>query len=117
MVTHLSIPLRCVLCTVLGLPAIYAGYSVARYFGVSRASGADHFDASYRDLPMVDKGIFKYSSNSMYTFAFLAFWVIGIAAASWLAILAAAFSHAYIWIHYFCTEKPDMNLIYGRDVV
>ncbi len=66
---------------------------------------------------MVNKGIFKYSSNSMYTFAFLAFWVIGIAAASWLAIVAAAFSHAYIWIHYFCTEKPDMNLIYGGDVV
>ena len=22
-------------------------------------------------------------------------------------------SHAYIWVHYFCTERPDMRLIYG----
>jgi hypothetical protein len=111
---EISIPVRIIACTVVGLPALYAGYSVARYFGVSRASGADHFDTSYRDLPLVTEGIFKYSSNSMYVFAFLALWAIGIAAASWLAIVSAAFSHAYIWVHYFCTEKPDMGLIYGN---
>jgi len=29
------------------------------------------------------------------------------------ALVLAAFCHAYIWVHYFCTEKPDMKRIYG----
>ena len=57
------------------------------------------------------KGICKYTSNSMYSFAFLTFWAI--AGASWAALVVAAFSHLYIWVHYFCTERPDMKLIYG----
>ena len=27
-------------------------------------------------------------------------------------IVAAAVSHAYIWVHYLTTEKPDMEVIY-----
>ncbi len=30
------------------------------------------------------------------------------------ALTVAAFSHAYIWVHYFATEKPDMDFLYGR---
>jgi hypothetical protein len=29
------------------------------------------------------------------------------------ALLLAAFNHAYVWVHYFTTEKPDMGVIYG----
>jgi len=29
------------------------------------------------------------------------------------ALAAALFQHACIWVHYYCTEKPDMELIYG----
>jgi len=112
----LAIPVlvRIVLCTILALPAAYTFYSVVRYFGLARASGADHFDEAYRHMPMVQKGMFRYSSNAMYTYAFLIFWVIGIACASWASLVVAAFSHAYIWVHYFCTERPDMDLLYGK---
>lgn len=109
----LSIPARMILCLVLGVPATYALYSVVRYFGLDRAVGIDHFDASYRNVPFVKQGMFKYSSNSMYVFAFLILWVIAIAAASGCAIVVALFSHAYIWVHYFCTELPDIKSIYG----
>ena len=34
------------------------------------------------------------------------------AGASWAALVVAFFSHAYIWVHYLCTERPDMRLIY-----
>ena len=29
------------------------------------------------------------------------------------ALAAALFQHAYIWVHYYCTEAPDMDLIYS----
>ena len=104
---------RVVICVLLGLPAVYTFYSVVRYFGMARAAGIDHFDKSYRSKPFVKKGIFRYTSNSMYSFAFLIFWVIAIAGASWAALIVAIFSHAYIWVHYFSTERPDMKVIYG----
>jgi hypothetical protein len=109
-----EIPLvaRIITSVVLAIPAIYTLYSVARYFGIDRACGIDHFDPSYRNLPMVREGIFRYTGNAMYTFAFFLLWAIAIAAASWAALVVAVFSHAYIWVHYFCTERPDMQLIY-----
>jgi hypothetical protein len=110
---EMSMPARIVICVVLGLPAAYTLYSVVCYFGVARAAGVDHFDESYRNKPLVTEGIFKYTSNSMYSFAFLTLWVIAIAGASWAGLVVAAFSHAYIWVHYYCTERPDMRLIYG----
>ena len=30
-----------------------------------------------------------------------------------LALVAAAFNHLYIWVHYWSTERPDMARIYG----
>ena len=95
------------------IPAAYLGYSVARYFGIARAYGADHFDPAYRSLPIVREGIFRFSSNSMYVFGFLFLWVPGLWFGSVAALAFAAFSHAYIWVHYFATEKPDMQVIYG----
>ena len=109
----LSIPIRVVICVALGLPAVYALYSVVRYFGMARAAGKDHFDESYRSMPLVTKGIFRYTRNGMYSYAFLAVWAIAFAAASWAALVVALFSHAYIWVHYYCTEEADMNVIYG----
>lgn len=111
----LEIPnyLRAVLCLVLSIPAVYTFYSVARYFGFARASGGDHFDERFRSMPMVTSGMFRFSNNAMYTYAFLAFWIIAVAGASWSTFVVVAFSHTYIWVHYFCTERPDMKLIYG----
>ena len=108
----LSIPLRTGLTLATVLPGLYAGYSVARYFGMTRAAGADHFDPKYRDMPLVNQGIFRYTNNGMYVYAFLLFWAIAVGFDSSAALVVAAFSHAYIWVHYFATEKPDMEYLY-----
>ena len=39
---------------------------------------------------------------------FLTFWAIAIGFNSSAGIAVAAFSHAYIWVHFYSTEKPDM---------
>lgn len=104
---------RVVFTGLLLLPGGYAGYSVQRYFGAIRAAGADHFDPKYRDMPLVREGIFRFTSNGMYTYAFLLFWAIAVGLASSAALVVAAFSHVYIWAHYHATEKPDMRFLYG----
>ncbi|MEE8141672.1 MAG: methyltransferase, partial [Planctomycetota bacterium] len=112
-----SLPLpavvRVIVPLLLAVPAIYTLYSVARYFGFYRAMGADHFDPVYRSVPLVKEGIFRFTRHSMYSFGFLLFWLIAFAFASRAALVTSLFAHAYIWVHYFCTEKPDMELIYG----
>jgi protein-S-isoprenylcysteine O-methyltransferase Ste14 len=95
------------------IPAVYALWSVVRYFGLARALGGDHFRQKYREMPMVTKGAYKYSSNAMYAFVFLLFWAIALLTGSRAALASALFQHAYIWVHMFCTEEPDMRIIYG----
>ncbi len=94
------------------VPASYLFYSVKRYFGFRRALGLDHFDKSYRLLPKVREGIFRITPNGMYTFGFLLIWIPGLWFASTAALFAAMFNHLYIWVHYFATERPDMQRIY-----
>lgn len=101
------------LAVVLAVPTAYLMYSVIRYFGLRRALGADHFEAAYRTMPMVKQGIYRYTDNGMYAFGFLGLYIPGLAWASGLALWVALFSHAYVWVHYYCTEVPDMRAIYG----
>ncbi|MGI9220436.1 MAG: methyltransferase [Woeseiaceae bacterium] len=110
---HMPGVLQIGLTGVMTLLGVYTMYSVMRYFGPARASGADHFDARYRDMPLVKEGIFRYTSNGMYIYAFLLFWAIALGFASSAALAVAAFSHAYIWVHFYATEKPDMEFLYG----
>ncbi len=102
------------LLVLLTPPAVYMGFSVARYFGFRRAFGMDHFDETYRDKPFENRGIFRYTRNGMYWYGFCIFWIAAIACDSRLALLLAGFNHAYVWVHYHCTEKPDMRVIYGN---
>lgn len=102
-----------VVITILFLPGIYTMYSVKRYFGLIRAAGADHFDPTYRNIPLVKKGIFRFTRNGMYVYAFLLFWAIAVGFNSVAALTLAAFSHAYIWVHFYATEKPDMDYLYS----
>jgi hypothetical protein len=97
----------------LSVPSMYAFYSVKRYFGMTRAAGADHFESKYLNMPLVEEGIFRYTKNGMYLYAFLAFPAIAIGFNSSLALVVAAFSQAYIWVHFHATEKPDMEFLYG----
>lgn len=92
----------------------YTMYSVKRYFGFARASGIDHFDIRYRTMPFVNKGIFRFTDNGMYLYGFLLFWFIAIYFNSIAALSVTLFSHLYIWVHYYATEKPDMDFIYHQ---
>jgi len=103
---------RITVSVALMIPGIYAIYSVHRYFGLARAAGADHFEERYRHMPLVKNGIFRYTENGMYLYAFMCFWAIAIGFNSVAAFIVAAFSHVYIWVHFFATEKPDMEYLY-----
>ncbi|WP_420630302.1 methyltransferase [Candidatus Leptofilum sp.] len=105
--------LQIIVGLILLLPAFYTLWSLHKYFGMVRALGADHFREQYRQMPLVREGAFKYSSNAMYAFVFLIFWAIALLTGSLAALAAALFQHAYIWVHLYCTEEPDMRIIYG----
>lgn len=111
----LPFPLQAGVTALLIIPGVYAMYSVVRYFGMARASGADHFDSRYRGMPLVKEGIFRFTNNGMYFYAFLLFWAIAVGLNSSSALVVAAFSHAYIWVHFYATEKPDMDFIHGSN--
>ncbi|GAF90031.1 unnamed protein product, partial [marine sediment metagenome] len=64
-----------IIALALLVPILYLFYSLVKYFGMKRALGIDHFDARYRDKPLVRKGIFKYVNNSMYVFGLLILWL------------------------------------------
>ena len=93
--------------------AAYTMYSVRTYFSFDRAFGIDHFDDAYRTLPLERRGVFRLSPNAMYVFGFLTLWIPAFLFQSTAALIMAGFSHAYIWVHYFATERPDMRHIYG----
>lgn len=97
----------------LFIPAAWTIYSVERFFGPYRAAGADHFIVRYRTMPFERRGAFRYVPNAMYTLGFLLFWAIAVALASRAALVAAAYVHVVIWIHYLTLERPDMEVIYG----
>lgn len=96
------------------VPAVYLFYSVKRYFGFRRAFGIDHFDERYRSLPFVREGIFRYTRNGMYVYGFLILWAPALWFASLAALSVACFNHLYIWVHYFATERPDMEHVYAE---
>ncbi len=93
---------------------IYGMYSVGRYFGMNRAFGADHFFEEYRTLPRVDQGLFKYTSNAMYTYVLAITWVPALYLGSGYGFVAGLFNHLFVWVHYYFIEKPDMDYIYGQ---
>ena len=98
-----------VICPVI----LYSFYSVKEFFGIKRAFGLDHFDPETHKLPMVNKGMYKYVSNSMYWFALLILFLPGLFYASLSGLLIAGFNYSFIWVHYFTVEKPDMRKIYS----
>jgi hypothetical protein len=74
--------------------------------------GIDHFDPAYRKMDLVRKGIFRYTPNAMYIFALAVVWIPALVFYSRAALIAAFFNHAYIWVHYYTVELPDMRRIY-----
>ncbi|MDU8926625.1 methyltransferase [Alisedimentitalea sp. MJ-SS2] len=105
---------------VLGLallaPALWALHSTLFHFTIRRALGGDHFRDEIAAMPLVNKGVFRFTANAMYGVAFLGLWGIALLFGSWNALVVALFQHAYIWVHMYCTEKPDMEWIYGERI-
>ena len=62
---------------------------------------------------LVRSGPFAITPNAMYAIGFLGLWGIACLFGSWNALVVALFQHAYIWVHMYCTEAPDMDWIYG----
>ncbi len=113
---NINTSLSYVLSGILIIPVIYLFYSLREYFGIDRAFGIDHFyPEKLKNVPMVSQGIFKYTSNGMYVFGFLILWIPGILMQSKAGLLMALFNHIYIWVHYYFTEKPDIQMIYKDD--
>ena len=111
---HLDIIIAYIIACTLFLPVVYLLYSVKTYFGFDRAIGIDHFEPDkFKGQPLVNEGIFKYTSNGMYVYGLLVLYIPGFLLLSKAAILAALFNHVYIWMHYYFTERPDMKHIYG----
>lgn len=97
----------------LGLSG-WALHSVLVHFTLPRALGGDHFREEIARLPLVRGGIYRYTQDAMYGVAFLGLWGIALVLGSWNALVVALFQHCYIWVHMYCTEKPDMEWIYGH---
>jgi len=96
------------------IPFIYTIYSIKKYFDFLRATGIDHFDPSYKNIPFEKRGIFKWSSNAMYTFAIPVFFCFAISSGSKAMFVFATYTFIGAWLHYFCTEKEDFKVIYGK---
>ena len=92
---------------------IYLFYSVKKYFTIERAYGIDHFDKNY-NKPYEKRGIFRFTDNGMYVFGLMILYLPGLLLFSSAALTAAVFNHIYIWVHYYCTERPDMIAIYEK---
>lgn len=101
---------------VLGLailaPAIWGMHSTLVHFTLPRALGGDHFRDEYLAMPMVSKGVFKFTNNGMYGVVFFGLTAIALLFGSWNALVVALFQHAYIWVHMYCTETPDLKRMF-----
>ena len=61
----------------------------------------------------MQEGLWGLIENPIYTLGPLVLYLPGLWLGSPLALLAAAFQHAALWAHWYCTEVPDMERIYG----
>jgi len=105
--------LKLILITVTTPLIFWAAFSVIQFFGINRAFGGDHFLQKYRDMPLEKRGTFKYIPNSMYVIILLLLYHPGLFYESFAGLLAALLHHTFVWAHYFCTERPDIKIIYG----
>ncbi len=97
--------------------ALFAGLlawlasDITRHLGWRRALGSDHFPGPTRAL--VREGMWGRIENPIYTLGPLILYLPGLLLNAPLALLSAAFQHAALWVHWYCTERPDMSRLYG----
>jgi protein-S-isoprenylcysteine O-methyltransferase Ste14 len=110
----IPLPLKLLIAIPIIIVSIYGMYSVIRYFTIDRAFGLDHFDPEVRKTGLVKKGIFRYTRNGMYGYTILFIYLFPLFLESKNSLYFAVYNHIILWIHYFSTEKLDMNEIYGK---
>ena len=50
----------------------------------------------------------------MYTFAIALFFGFAVSAGSKAMFVFAVYTYIGVWLHYFCTEREDFKVIYGK---
>ncbi len=107
-------PLLLVATGAIILAATWTGIDVLRYFSLRRALGADHFSPEVREMGLVRRGVFRHVPNPMYTLSNLVFLLPGLLLRSYPGIAVGCYHYAAVWLHYWATEKPDMEFLYPR---
>ena len=95
--------------------AAWAMRSTLKHFTLRRALGGDHFREEIRRLPEGDRRRLR-STPTTACMASSSSGLWGIcraASARGTRWSSALFQHAYIWVHMYCTEAPDMRRLYG----
>lgn len=110
-VWSLPMGLRLAVSLVLLVPWAWLIVDITRHFGWRRALGSDHFSPVRPAL--VREGLWGRIENPIYTLGPLVLYLPGLLLNAPLALLSAAFQHAALWVHWYCTELPDMARIYG----
>ncbi len=88
--------------------------SVKLTFGIERAFGLDHWEPDRcREMGFVRRGLHTLTPNAMYVFAPTVILAPAILQDSLTATVAALANYAILWVHYHCTEKPDIQRIWG----
>lgn len=108
----LTLALRLSVSLVLLVPWAWLIVDILRHFGWRRALGVDHFHPIRRPA-LVREGLWGLVENPIYTLGPLVLYLPGLLFNAPLALLSAAFQHAALWAHWYCTELPDMQRIYG----
>lgn len=107
-------PLRLPLACAALLMFVALMISVKLTFGIERAFGLDHWDPeACREMGFVRRGLHRLTPNAMYVFAPTVLLAPAIYTDSWSATVAAFANWAILWVHYWCTEKPDIQRIWG----
>lgn len=110
----LASTLKIGIAAILFALSVYGMYSVIRYFGLNRAFGSDHFFPEVRSQGLVRSGVFRFTSNGMYSVTVLFIYIVPVLFQSEVGLGIALFHHVHLWIHYFCTERIDLDTIYGH---
>ncbi len=74
----------------------------------------DHFEPEkYKKLGLVKKGIYKYLNHPIYSIGVLPDFIPALLWNSWAGLCMALYILFCEWVHFFCTEQPDIQFIYG----
>ncbi len=110
-------PWRAVAVGVMAVAFVSIMASVKLTFGMERAFGLDHWEPERcRELGYVARGLHRWVPNAMYVFAPSVLFVAAIGWGSYPALVVCLANWALLWVHYYCTEKPDLETIYGSSV-